>query len=115
MPLTISNEEATGRFTGGLTVSAGDLDGDGQGEVITGIASQGGPVVRTFNPLTGALVSSFLAFAPSDPQYAGGVNVGVSDFDGDGKAEIAVASRTQQSAIRVFNGQTGALTTSVTA
>lgn len=108
-------DEATGRFTGGLTVAAGDLDGDGDVEVITGIASQGGPVVRTFNPLTGALVSNFLAFAPSDPQYSGGVNVGVSDFDGDGKAEIVVASRTQQSAIRIFDGLTGALVTSVPA
>ncbi len=108
-------DEASGRFTGGLTVAAGDLNGDGKVEVITGISSQGGPVVRTFNPLTGALVSSFLAFAPSDPQYTGGINVGVSDFNGDGKAEIVVASRTQQSAIRVFNGLTGVLTTSVPA
>jgi len=108
-------EEATGRFTGGLTVASGDMDGDGKAEVITGIASQGGPVVRSFKPLTGELVKGFLAFAPSDPQYFGGVNVGVSDFDGDGKAEIVVASRTQRSAIRVFNGLTGALITSTAA
>jgi hypothetical protein len=108
-------DDVTGRFTGGLTVAAGDVDGDGKADVITGIASQGGPVVRVFNPLTHALLNNFLAYDPADPQYSGGINVGVSDFNGDGKAEIVVASRTQRADVRIFNGLTGALNTSVPA
>nr|MBA3314559.1 FG-GAP repeat protein [Planctomycetaceae bacterium] len=99
----LSNTE----FQGGMTVAAGDVNGDGKAEAITGIASQGGPAVRIYNPLTGALVSSFYAFAP---EFTGGVNVGISDFNADGKAEILVGARTGlQSVVRFFNGSTGAM------
>src|SRR5439155_27309125 len=75
-------------FAGGVTVAAGDLDGDGVAEVVVGAGPGGGPHVRTFKiadgqaiPLAGPL-GSFFAF---EPTFSGGVNVAVGDFNGDGR------------------------------
>ena len=59
-------------FRGGVNLSAGDTDGDGLANIITGAGQSGGPHVRIFN-LGGKLLSSFYAF---DPVFNGGVNVG---------------------------------------
>lgn len=76
-------------FRNGVRVAAGDTDGDGRAEVVTGAGYGGGPDVRTFkvNPGTGAVqnVGAFWAFSSS---FTGGVYVASGDTDGDGKAEI---------------------------
>jgi hypothetical protein len=75
-------------FTGGVTVAAGNFDGTGGDEVITGKA-KGAAQVSVFADVTGARVrrANFLAYAgPS----AGGVFVAAGDLDGDGAAEIVV-------------------------
>jgi hypothetical protein len=70
-------------FTGGVNVAAGDVDGDGKSEIITGAGPGGGPHVRVFKP-NGQIVSEFFAY----PGFTGGVNVAAGDVDGDGKSEI---------------------------
>lgn len=76
-------------FTGGVNVAGGDTDGDGKAEIITGVVSQGPPIIGVwkFNTATNqaTLQSFFLAF---DQSFPGGVNVAAGDTDGDGKAEI---------------------------
>jgi hypothetical protein len=72
-------------FTGGVSVAAGDVDGDGKADIITGAGAGGAPHVRAFSGLTGAPLASFLAY---DPGFRGGVTVGAADLDGDGRAEI---------------------------
>ncbi len=67
-------------FTGGVFVAAGDLDGDGFGEITTGPDVGGGPHVQAFDFATGATVLSFLAYAEN---FTGGVRVASSDVDGD--------------------------------
>ncbi len=77
-------------FRGGVNVAAGDVDGDGQDEIITGVSSGGGPQVKIFSGL-GALKSQFFAY---DKNFRGGVNVAVADVDGGArnkKAEIITA------------------------
>ncbi len=63
-------------FRGGVNVAAGDIDGDGKDEIITGPGVTGGPHIRIFSP-TGLLQTAFYAFAPN---FAGGVNVCAGNF-----------------------------------
>jgi len=69
----------------GVSVAAGDLDGDGKAEIVTG-ASSIAPHVKVFNG-TGAVLQSYFAFDAN--KFTGGISVAVGDLNGDGKAEIA--------------------------
>jgi len=71
-------------FLGGVNVAAGDLDGDGRDEIITGAAAGGGPHVRVFKP-TGEAIGGFFAYASG---FRGGVSVAAADLNGDNKAEV---------------------------
>ncbi len=76
-------------FRGGVNVAVGDLDGDGLLEIITGAGPGGGPHVRVFTEGgTSIDAASFFAYPIG---FDGGVNVGVSDVDGDGDDEILTA------------------------
>ena len=74
-------------FRGGVYVAAGDTDGDGVAEVVTGTGLGGGPDVRTFDLARGKAVQAtgFFAYAPT---FTGGVQVAAGDVNGDGIAEI---------------------------
>jgi hypothetical protein len=83
-------------FAGGVTVATGDVNGDGKDEIITGPGAGGGPdvEVNSFSVANAAPTRLFGFMAYTDPNaqpnWTGGVNVAAGDFDGDGKAEIAV-------------------------
>ncbi|XOU94754.1 MAG: S8 family serine peptidase [Candidatus Kerfeldbacteria bacterium] len=73
-------------FEGGVSVAAGDLDGDGIDEIVTGVGNGGGPQVRTFDRYGNIIFTpGFFAYGEN---FRGGVNVAVGDLDGDGLAEI---------------------------
>ncbi|MBU0598192.1 S8 family serine peptidase, partial [Patescibacteria group bacterium] len=87
-------------FRGGVNVATGDVDGDGEDEIVTGTGDGGGPHVRIFNT-EGNLQSQFFAYAES---FRGGVNVAAGDLDGDGTDEIiAGAGYTGGPHVRVFD------------
>ncbi|HBY73379.1 MAG TPA: hypothetical protein DEG44_01670 [Candidatus Kerfeldbacteria bacterium] len=77
-------------MTAGVNVAAGDVDGDGAAEIVTGPKEGGGPHIRVFDG-TGR-VDQTVGFFAFDQNYKGGVNVATGDVDGDGKAEIIVGS-----------------------
>jgi hypothetical protein len=60
-------------FRGGVWVAAGDVNGDGFADVVTGAGLGGGPHVKAFDGRTLVESDSFLAF---DPSFTGGVFVG---------------------------------------
>jgi hypothetical protein len=72
------------KFRGGVNVTVGDLDGDGQTEIITSPESGGGPQIRIFSG-SGQARGSFFAY---DQSFHGGITVSASDINSDGHAEI---------------------------
>jgi fibronectin-binding autotransporter adhesin len=89
-------------FTGGVYVSAGDIDQDGHADIITGAGAGGTSQVIVYSGMSGAILHSFLAF---DPAFTGGVRVGVADFGGDGKLDILTGAGTGGvPVVSIFNG-----------
>lgn len=74
-------------FKGGVNLAVGDVDGDGEDEIVTAPMASGGPHIRVFSRY-GKLRSEFFAYSAS---FNGGVNVAVGDVDGDGQDEIITA------------------------
>jgi len=94
-------------FTGGVTVAAGDIDGDSVDEVITGAGPGGGPHVRAFDTGPARVVREFFAY---DPKFTGGVFVAAGDVDGDHKADVITGTGAGGvPVVETFSGSTGAL------
>ena len=75
----------SGNFQGGVFVAAGDVNGDGRADIITGPGAGAPPLVRVFDGRTGNVLHSFFAY---DPSFRGGVQVAAGDMNGDGIADI---------------------------
>jgi len=87
-------------FLGGISVAVGDLNNDGQSEIITGAGPGGGPHVRVFNK-QGELINQFFAY---EDNFYGGISVAVGDVNGDGKKEIITSpGKGGQSQIKIFS------------
>jgi hypothetical protein len=79
-------------FRGGVFVAAGDVNGDGRADVVTGPGHGGGPHVQAFDALTRQVLVSHLAFADADlGPYAGGARVASYDVNLDGSDDILAA------------------------
>ncbi len=88
-----------GTYLGGSSITIGDVDGDGRGEIIIGLQTNL-PAVGVFDGLSGNLRTAFFAF----PGAIIGVNVAAGDLDGDGKAEIITAPTGIGPLVNVFDG-----------
>ncbi len=75
-------------FRGGVSLSVGNVDGQGEMEIITSPGSGMSPQVKIFTK-DGRELKSFYAY---DRDMTNGVKVSVSDVNGDGKAEIMAGS-----------------------
>ncbi len=102
LPSFVNSFNAYGSFSGGVYVAAGDVNGDGVPEIITGPGSGGGPHVKAFSGVNGAEVDSFFAY---EGGFTGGVRVGVADFNADGRYEIrTVPGPGRATEVRAFDG-----------
>jgi hypothetical protein len=88
-------------FTGGVYISAGDFNGDGHADIVTGPGAGGGPEVKVIDgtkaiSLQGngeiadaSLLADFMAY---DASFLGGVRVAAVDVNGDGLADIVTGA-----------------------
>ncbi len=91
-------------FKGGVRVAAGDVDGDGFADIITGSGLGAQPHVKVFDGATTRELRSFFAF----PGFTGGVFVASVDVNGDGRDDIITgAGSGAQPHVKVFDGRTG--------
>jgi hypothetical protein len=78
------------KFHSGQSLTSGDVDGDGQNEIIFGAAPGSDPTVAIYNS-AGKLLKKLLVFPKT---FRGGVNVAALDVNNDNRAEILVVPAT---------------------
>ena len=107
-------------FTGGAIASAGDVDGDGDDEILIGSPEYGGDVGRVCMILGSPALSSGGFFDSCDRWYTGGNGdaagtwVGGGDHDGDGYSDLLVgapASNGTRGYLAVIRGASAAPST----
>jgi hypothetical protein len=92
-------------FNGGVFVAAGDVNGDGNSDIITAAGPGGGPHVKVFSGADLAVLQSFDAFSAG---FTGGVRVACADVNGDGLADVITAAGPGGGPhVKVFSGKDG--------
>ncbi|MHA3773190.1 Calx-beta domain-containing protein [Verrucomicrobiota bacterium sgz303538] len=103
----VQNIEIGGKnYRGGVDVAAGDVNGDGKADIITGRNSKSAPWVDMYSGADGAPLGRFLAF---ESGFRNGIRVAAADVNIDGIADIIVgAGYKGDSRVRIFNGSSAA-------
>lgn len=94
-------------FQGGVQTSLVDLDGDGRNEVIA--ASGRGRIAewRVFSQDASGDYVQTAGGRPFGDGWKGGLSLAAGDFNGDGKADLAVSKAMGDGEVRVFRGTGG--------
>jgi hypothetical protein len=90
-------------FAGGVFVALGDVNGDGNDDIVVSADAGSFPHVKVFSGKDGSELASFLAY---DGGFQGGVRVATGDINGDGFADIITGSGPGAPAhVKVFSGR----------
>ncbi len=77
-------------FTGGVFAAAGDVNGDGNADLVITPDQTGGPRVLIYRGGDFMRVASFLGI--DDPSFRGGARAALGDLNGDGAAEVVISA-----------------------
>jgi hypothetical protein len=77
-------------FTGGVFLSAGDVNGDGYADVVISPDEGGGPRVRVISGKDRTVLADFLGI--EDPNFRGGARTALGDLNHDGIPDLVVAA-----------------------
>ncbi|MFA6587825.1 MAG: S8 family serine peptidase [Patescibacteria group bacterium] len=83
----------------GVVVASGDLDANGQMEIVTAFQKGADSTIRVYDK-KGDQLTSFYAYAKS---FKGGVSLAIGDVNADGKDEIVTGTDTGKAHIRIFD------------
>ncbi|MEY2696759.1 MAG: hypothetical protein RL333_897 [Pseudomonadota bacterium] len=87
----------------GVSLALGDINGDGNPEIIVGSRASGAPKLRIYSP-SGVLMMKFDGFLSGD--YPHGINVAAGDVDGDNFDDIIVgAGAGQAPVVTIYSGR----------
>jgi predicted outer membrane repeat protein len=89
-------------FEGGVSVAAGDVNGDGFIDIVTSAGPGAAPHVKVFSGKDLSELYSFFAYALN---FSGGVVVAAADINRDGFADIVTTPIKGVSHVQVFNGK----------
>jgi hypothetical protein len=112
-PRVATNFDAfSGNFLGGVRVAVGDVNGDGIADIIAAPGAGSAPVLKIYTTTKawgdteGAAYQSKLTLLNvGGTNDRGGVFVSAGDFDGDGKADIAVGRTVgNRATVSIFKG-----------
>ncbi len=87
-----------GKFTGGVNISCGDIDGNGASDIVIAAGQGGGSQVMVYTSAGRAMVN-FFAYAKS---FRGGIRVTTADIDSDGRDEIIAGPEVGAPHIQIF-------------
>jgi uncharacterized delta-60 repeat protein len=79
-------------YSGGLVVATGDIDGDGQDELIVSPDVGGAARIQVFKLVSGNLQQVDNFFGIDDDAFRGGARIALSDLNADGKADLIVSA-----------------------